>query len=357
MPLPPKPHRGAVSNPTGRFEPHAREAADDDWDLAEDDLPPLRTTVTVDATRTILARNDSPDIPFDRSINPYRGCEHGCIYCFARPSHAWLGLSPGLDFETRLLAKPEAALLLEAELRARGYRCRPIAIGTNTDPYQPIERERRIMRQVLEVLAAFDHPVVITTKSALVTRDIDVLAPMAAKGLAAVGISVTTLDRDLARRMEPRAAVPDKRLDAIRALSESGIPVKVMAAPVIPFLTDAELERILEAGAEAGARSAGYILLRLPLEIKDLFAEWLEAHAPGKARHVMSLMRQSRDGKLYEAEFGTRMKGTGTYAELLAKRFALAVKRLGLDDNRHLFPLDTSRFRPPPRPGDQMDLF
>ncbi|MEW5729678.1 MAG: PA0069 family radical SAM protein [Pseudomonadota bacterium] len=348
-------HRGALSNANGRFEKHAVVAFDDGWDLDDDPPPPLATTVTPDATRTIITRNDSPDVPFDRSINPYRGCEHGCVYCFARPSHAWLGLSPGLDFETRLFAKPDAPRLLEAELRNPRYRPAPLAIGTNTDPYQPAERRLRIMRGCLEVLRDFNHPVVITTKGALVTRDIDILAPMAADGLAMVGISVTTLDRDLCRTLEPRAATPKARLDAIRRLSAAGIPVAVMAAPVIPRVTDHELERILEAGREAGAGMASYILLRLPHEVKDLFAEWLDAHVPDRARHVLSLVAQTRGGKLYDSTHGTRHTGTGQHAELLANRFRIAFRRLGFQARS--FALDCGRFRPPPRPGDQLALF
>ncbi len=347
-------HRGAISNATGRFERYSAEAFDDGWGR-EEDLPPLRTEVAVDATRTIITRNTSPDVPFDRSINPYRGCEHGCIYCFARPTHAFLGLSPGLDFETRLFAKPDAARLLEQELSNPRYRPAVLAIGTNTDPYQPIERERRIMRNCLEVLAAFNHPVMITTKGHLVTRDLDILVPMAAKGLAAVGISVTTLDRDLCRKLEPRAPVPAMRLDAIRQLSQAGVPVSVMAAPMIPFVTDHELERILEAARQAGATGAAYILLRLPDEVKELFAQWLDTHFPQRAAHVMSLMVQQRGGRAYDAQWGVRFKGTGAHADLLAQRFALAVKRFGFTD-RHVA-LETGLFKRPPRPGDQMALF
>ncbi|MGE5516295.1 MAG: PA0069 family radical SAM protein [Bacteroidota bacterium] len=349
------PHRGAASNAANRYERFRPEACDDGWDFGDDDLPPLRTEVMVDTTRTIITRNSSPDVPFDRSINPYRGCEHGCIYCFARPTHAYLGLSPGLDFETRLLAKPDAATLLEKELSNPRYRPAVIAIGTNTDPYQPIERSRRIMRGCLEVLAAFHHPVMITTKSALVARDIDILAPMAERRLASVGISVTTLDRDLCRTLEPRAATPQARLDTIRRLSNAGIPVTVMAAPMIPALTEHELERILEAARDAGATGAATILLRLPGEVADLFRQWLETHAPAKAKHVMSLLSQSRGGKAYEAEWGKRFTGDGPLAELLSHRLHLACKRLGLN-GRHVG-LDCSQFRRPPRVGDQLDLF
>ncbi|MFO0995625.1 MAG: PA0069 family radical SAM protein [Alphaproteobacteria bacterium] len=348
--------RGARSNASGRFEPTTRVVVDDGWERSDDDeLPPLRTTVTVDSTRTIIARNDSPDIPFDRSINPYRGCEHGCIYCFARPSHAYLGLSPGLDFESRLFAKPDAARLLERELRAPSYRCEVMALGTNTDPYQPIERRLTVTRQILEVLSAFSHPVGIVTKSALVARDIDILAPMAKRKLARVFLSITTLDPVLARRMEPRAATPARRLETIKALADAGIPVGVMAAPMIPALNDRELESILEAAAGAGASAAGYILLRLPLEIKDLFAEWLEGHYPDRAKHVLNLVRGARGGALYDPKFGERMRGKGAYADLLANRFAVATKRLGLD-RREDDALDTSQFKPPPMAGDQLSL-
>ena len=349
--------RGAVSNRPGRYEPGNRPLEDDGWshDPGEDDeLPPLRTTVTIDATRSAIAWNESPDLGFDRSLNPYRGCEHGCIYCFARPTHAYLGLSPGLDFETKLLAKPEAPRLLAEELSRPSYKPAPIGLGTNTDPYQPIEREMRITRGVLEVLAAFNHPVTIVTKSVLVTRDIDILAEMASKSLAHVSISVTTLDKHLARKMEPRAPTPPRRLDAMRRLAEAGIPVGVMAAPMIPALNDMELEAILSAAAKAGASGAAYVLLRLPLEIKDLFAEWLEAHAPGKARHVQSLIAGARRGSHYVDEFGERMRGHGPYAELLAKRFRLAVKRCGLE--RRGWDLRTDLFQVPPKKGDQLCL-
>lgn len=347
--------RGCPSNPKPRFDRLAAEACDDGWDLAPDEAPPPVTEVMNDCTRSIITRNDSPDVPFDQSINPYRGCEHGCPYCFARPSHAYLGLSPGLDFETRLFAKPEAPALLDKELRHPRYRCRVIAIGTNTDPYQPIENRRRIMRGCLEVLSAFHHPVSITTKGALVTRDIDVLAPMAERNLAIVGISLTTLDRDLSRRLEPRAAPPAMRLDAIRRLSGAGIPVAVLVAPVIPSLTDHELEAILSAARDAGATMATHILLRLPHEVAELFTRWLEEHFPDKARHVMSLVSQSRGGKAYDSTWGTRLSGTGPHAEMLAQRFKVAASRLGL--TRRIIDLDTARFRPPPKAGDQLALF
>src|SRR5438876_4182812 len=325
--------RGAQSNASGRFEAEARLASDDGWQSL-DELPPFKTTVAVDTARKVITRNDSPDIGFDRSINPYRGCEHGCVYCFARPTHAYLGLSPGLDFETRLFAKPNAAALLDEELRRPGYRPAVMAIGTNTDPYQPIEREMAIMRGVLETLAAFNHPVGIVTKSALVLRDLDLLAPMAKKGLVQVHLSLTTLDRGLARRMEPRAATPGKRLAAVEALAKAGVPVGVLTAPMIPALNDMELERLLEAAAAAGATTAGYVLLRLPLEIKELFEEWLRTHVPDRADRVLRLVRDTRDGKLYDPTFGRRMTGQGPYAELLGKRFRLACHRLGLNRQR-----------------------
>ena len=348
--------RGTLSNAVGRFEPHQRAAIDDGWGSADEPALPLETSLIEDTTRTIIARNQSPDIPFDRSINPYRGCEHGCVYCFARPTHAYLGLSPGLDFESRLFYKPRAAELLRGELSKPSYRCQPMALGTNTDPYQPIERKLAITRQILEVLAEFNHPVTIVTKGALVQRDIDILAPMAARRMARVAVSITTLDRTLARRMEPRAATPERRLETIRALSEAGIPASVMAAPMIPGLNDHELEAILEAARDHGASAAGWVLLRLPLEIKDLFTEWLETNAPLRARHVLSLVRDTRHGKHNSAEWGERMRGDGAYADLIGQRFRLALKRLGLDQ-RERTPLDVSQFRPPPKKGDQLSLF
>jgi DNA repair photolyase len=349
--------RGAVSNRVSRFFKEERARESDGWDLPEDDdLPPLRTTVTIDATKTIIARNQSPDIPFDRSINPYRGCEHGCIYCFARPTHAFLGLSPGLDFESRLFAKPDAARLLDAELRKPGYKPAVIAMGTNTDPYQPIERDYKITRGILEVLRAFNHPVGIVTKSALIQRDIDILAPMAEKRLAHAFVSISTLDRELARKMDPRAPTPPRRLETIRALADAGIPVGVMSAPMIPALNDQEMERVLEAAVEAGATAASYNVLRLPLEIKDLFTEWLEAHAPGRAQHVLELIRDVRGGELYDSTFGKRMRGEGPYAELLRRRFQLARKRLGLDAYKARWELDLTQFKPPPKAGDQLSL-
>ena len=312
--------RAATANPEGRFEKTAREAFDDGWDIDEN-LPPLKTDVQVEKAKSVITRNTSPDVPFERSINPYRGCEHGCIYCFARPSHGFMGLSAGLDFETKLFAKPDAARQLARELSKPGYRAKTIAIGTNTDPYQPVEKDWRIMRQVLEVLADANHPVAITTKSALILRDIDILAPMAEKRLVKVAMSVTTLDRKLARAMEPRAATPTRRLEVIRGLSEAGIPVGISVAPIIPALTDHELERILDSGKAAGAVEASYILLRLPLEVAPLFKDWLLEHHPERYRHVMSLIRSMRGGKDYDAEFGKRMKGSGPYAWQIAPPF------------------------------------
>jgi DNA repair photolyase len=358
---PPERGRGATFNPANRFRREGREAYDDGWtpsveDSAADEAPTqLKTTVTIQAARTIIAHNASPDIPFNQSINPYQGCEHGCIYCYARPTHAFHDLSPGLDFETRLFAKPNAPALLRAELGKRGYVCDPIALGTNTDPYQPIEREWKVTRGILEVLCEHEHPFTIVTKSALVERDLDLIAPMAAKNLARVYVSITTLDKALARSLEPRAATPPRRLQAIRTLSDAGVPVGVLAAPVIPQLNDSDLEAILEAAAAHGARHAGWIMLRLPLEVAPLFRDWLDAHYPLRAEHVMSVLRQLRGGRDYDARFGERMRGTGPFAELIEKRFALACKRLGLDRDRT--PLDTSRFRPPVPPGPrQLDL-
>jgi DNA repair photolyase len=345
--------RAAGINPAGRFEKLERVAIDDGWQMLED-MPPFKTEVQVEKPRTVITRNDSPDIPFDRSINPYRGCEHGCIYCFARPTHSYMGLSAGLDFEAKLFAKPDAPRLLERELSKPGYKVKPIAIGTNTDPYQPIEREWRIMRQILEVLDKANHPVVIVTKSALILRDIDILTSMAERGLVKVGISVTTLDRKLARTMEPRASTPAKRLEAIKALSDAGIPVAIMMAPVIPALNDHEIERILDSGKAAGASEASYVLLRLPLEVSPLFRDWLLQHYPDRYRHVMSLVRSMRDGKDYDAEFGKRMKGAGPYAWQISRRFEMATKRLGL--MRRSLHLREDLFLSPNSDGVQLSL-
>ena len=377
-PLPDRPRkgRGAIGNPTGRFEPRTRQLIDDGWaegswaegwadggwadgwaDGGRDaaTAPALATEVGIDSSRTVIAHNASPDVPFDRSINPYRGCEHGCVYCFARPGHAYLGLSPGLDFETRIFAKPEAAKRLSAELAKPSYAPEVIALGTNTDPYQPVEKRLGITRSILEVLAAARHPVAIVTKSNLVLRDLDILAPMAEAKLARVLVSVTTLDPTLARKMEPRAARPTLRLETIRRLADAGVPTGVLAAPMIPALNDDELEAILEAAALAGGASANYILLRLPLEVKALFIAWLEAHFPDRKKRVLALLRETHGGKLYDPAFGKRIKGEGVYAQLLARRFELARKRLGLDGPE--WDLDTSQFEKPRPHGDQLALF
>ncbi|MFN4169607.1 MAG: PA0069 family radical SAM protein [Pannonibacter phragmitetus] len=346
--------RGAALNMPGRFERQQREGFDDGWETP-DDLPPLKTTVQEEKARTIITRNSSPDISFDRSINPYRGCEHGCIYCFARPSHAFMGLSPGLDFETRLFAKPNAAELLERELARPGYQVRTIAIGTNTDPYQPIERRYKLMREILTVLETYNHPVAIVTKSALVLRDADILSRMAEKGLAKVALSITSLDKDLVRTLEPRASAPHRRLAALKGLAEAGIPASVMMAPVIPALTDSEIEALLEAAAEHGATEAGYILLRLPLEVSELFRDWLLRNRPDRYRHVMNILRSMRGGKDYDAEWGQRMRGLGPYAQQIGQRFSLACKRLGLNQRRKK--LNTELFTPPQVGGVQLSLF
>jgi len=357
MPAPsPTPRgRGAQSNATGRFEAQVREAFDDGW-TADDEVPTqLKTVVTPERAKTIIARNDSPDIGFDRSINPYRGCEHGCIYCYARPRHAYVGLSPGLDFESRIFFKPEAGRLLAGELSKPSYTPAPIHIGGNTDPYQPQERRLRVTRGILETLDRFHHPFSIITKSALILRDLDLLGPMGAANLARAAVSVTTLDRALARAMEPRAATPEKRLAAIRGLAGAGCPVAVMFAPVIPGLNDHELEAVLERAAEAGATRAGYTVLRLPREIKDLFREWLEAARPDRAARVMSLVRQMRHGRDYDAKWGERMKGDGPVADIIGARFAAARRRYGLEGVRP--PLDLGQFKVPLKPTNQLDLF
>jgi DNA repair photolyase len=354
--------RGAVSNHTNRYEKEVRVATSDGWSdgaVDEDDLPPLRTTLLKDASRTIIARNTSPDVPFDQSINPYRGCEHGCVYCFARPTHAWLGFSPGLDFETRILFKPEAAKLLRRELSDPKYRCRMIAMGTNTDPYQPVERQMQITRSIVRTLADFRHPLGMVTKNHLITRDIDILKEMAQDHLVECFLSITTLDAELARTMEPRASTPRRRLDAIEALSKAGIPVGVMTAPMIPALNDHEMESILEEAHKRGARRAGYVMLRLPLEIKDLFREWLQAHVPDRAARVMSLVRQMRNGRDYNPEWGQRMTGDSPVAQLLGQRFDRACRQLGLNVER--FRIDTAKFKVPAdavaeRNGGQLSL-
>lgn len=345
--------RGTVSNRSGRFESERRTETDDGWDsLGEHDA--FSTSVQEERAKSIVSTNDSPDIGFDQSINPYRGCEHGCVYCYARPTHAYLGLSAGLDFETKLFAKVNAPELLERKLAEPKYRPKTIALGTNTDPYQPIERRYRIMRRLLEVLERTNHPAGIVTKSALVLRDIDILSSMAKRGLVKVALSVTTLDRRLARAMEPRASTPEKRLDAIEQLSAAGIPTAVMVAPLIPALNDPEIEKILTRAHAAGAHEAGYVILRLPLEISDLFQEWLEENAPDRAKHVMSLVRSMRGGKDYDSSWGKRMRGQGPYAWQIGRRFELVAKRLGL--NRKSFSLRTDLFKPPVLPGQQMSL-
>ena len=346
--------RGVDSNRTGRFEPTSREAYDDGWDLVEEDQL-VRTEVRLERPRSAITYNRSPDLPFDRSINPYRGCEHGCVYCYARPTHAYLNLSPGVDFETRLIARPGIAAVLDAELRKPAYAVQPFAIGTNTDPYQPIERDHILMRPILQVLSDFRHPVWITTRGTTVERDIDLIAPLAAQGLAAVSISVTTLDDALARKMEPRAPAPRRRLQMIERLARAGIPVRIQVSPLIPALTDHELEGILQAGRDAGATYANSIPLRLPLEVATLFREWLEATFPDRAARVMGRVRELHGGRDYDPAFGTRMRGQGLWADLIHRRADLARKRLGLDSG--LPPLRCDLFQPPPRAGDQLSLF
>ena len=339
--------RGATLNPTNRYDREAVSPFDDGWELSAADLadlPPLPTTLIRDSSRSVISWNDSPDIGFDRAVNPYRGCEHGCVYCYARPTHAYLGYSPGLDFETKLLYKPEVAELLERELRKPGYVCRPIALGSNTDPYQPVERTLQLTRAILTVLDRCDHPCSIVTKSAGVLRDLDILTRMARRNLVRVWLSVTTLDAGLARRMEPRAATPARRLQAMTELAGAGIPVGVLAAPMIPGLNDAELERVLEASSRAGAGTAGYVLLRLPHELRQIFSDWLEQHAPDRARHVLSLIRETRGGDLSDSRYGQRFSGTGVYADLLAKRFSRAARQWSLEERPEL---DCTRFHAP----------
>jgi DNA repair photolyase len=347
--------RGATANPDSRYTEHGRETVDDGW--WQDEPEPLRTELGVDRSRTVISRNQSPDIPFDRSVNPYRGCEHGCIYCYARPTHAWLGLSPGLDFERRLFYKPDAAAQLRAELGAPGYRPATLVLGANTDPYQPVERQVGATRALLEVLADCRHPVVITTKSALVLRDLELLRRLAADRAVAVQMSITTLDAELARRLEPRASAPRRRLRAVAELAAAGIPTGVLVSPLIPGLTDDALERIIAEAAAAGAVRAGSLLLRLPLEVKDLFTDWLRAHYPDRADKVLSLIRQCRDGRLNDAAFGRRMTGTGPVADLLQQRLRLALRRHGLDRQDSGWALDAAHFESPPLPGRQLSLF
>jgi DNA repair photolyase len=356
IPIQPIRGRGTLTNRPSRFDQRQREADGDFIDqsrLYDEPVVPIKTQVTLQPARGMITRNQSPDIPFDRSINPYFGCEHGCVYCFARPTHAYLGLSPGLDFETRLFAKQNAAAVLRSELSARSYRPALIALGTSTDPYQPIERTLYITRSIIEVLGAFNHPFGITTKSALVVRDIDLLAPIARRGLARVYISITTLDHEVARKLEPRASSPLRRLAALRALADAGIPVGVMVAPIIPAITDCDIEAVLAAAFDAGARYAGFTVLRLPLEVRDLFLEWLREHYPMRLEHVMSLINQMRGGRDYDATFGKRMRGEGIHAELIGKRFDLACKKLGM--NREREALDLTQFAVPETA--QMRLF
>ncbi len=346
--------RGAISNPDNRFESTQRELIDDGWDSLDQPLEPIRTTLTIDSAKTVISYNQSPDIPFDRSINPYRGCEHGCVYCFARPTHAYLGLSPGLDFETKLFYKPDAATLLREELGKRNYQPQPIALGINTDAYQPVERRVGLTRQILEVLQETRHPVTIVTKSAMIERDIDILAEMAQQNLVSVALSITTLNRDLSRRLEPRAAAPQRRLETVQKLSAAGIPVSVLIAPLIPVLTDSELETIMEQARHADARTCGYVLLRLPHELKELFQRWLHEHQPLKAEHVMNRIRDCRSGKEYQAEFGTRMKGEGIFADLLRQRYQRAMKRLEFEG---MAELEINHFIKPGKEKPQMELF
>ena len=346
--------RGVATNATGRFERLQTVACDDGWDI-EEDLPPLRTELRDESARSLITYNRSPDLSFDRSINPYRGCEHGCVYCFARPTHAYLGLSPGLDFETRLIARPNAAEILRREMSSKSYQVAPIAIGTNTDPYQPVEKTRFITRSCLSVLKDFQHPVAVVTKGALIERDLDILAPMAERGLSCVGVSLTTLDAQLSRRLEPRAPSPQRRLRMIRQLAGAGVPVRVMTSPVVPGLTGHELENLLEAGKEAGAESASWIMLRLPREVSELWREWLLEHEPARANKIMSLLRDMHGGREYDPRWGHRMRGEGEYAQIIAKRFRLATKRLQL--STRTTPLRCDLFERPPQAGDQLSLF
>jgi DNA repair photolyase len=359
----PRKGRGAAINPEGRFEKVEREAYDDGWSQeGADDAPVLKTQVTEEQAASIISRNQSPDIPFTQSINPYQGCEHGCIYCYARPTHAYRNLSPGVDFETRIFAKVNAAALLRRELSKPGYQCEVISIGANTDPYQPAERRLKITRGILEVCAEFNQPVGIITKNALIERDLDLLVPMAQKQLVNVFLSVNNLDHGIARRLEPRCVAPQRRIEAIRTLAQAGVPVGVLVAPVIPFLTDDQMEAVLEAAHEAGATQAGYVVLRLPYEVKTLFRDWLERHYPLKAKHVMSRVHELRGGRDNDPNFGSRMRGQGEFAELLAKRFAIAKRRIGYESRSRMLrnaSLDTTLFRVPPQAQDtgQLSLF
>ncbi len=346
--------RGAVSNPHVRYHQETRQVVDDGW-FPETDQPKLKTTIHRDNTQSILTTNRSPDVPFDVSINPYRGCEHGCIYCFARPTHAYLDFSPGLDFETQLVIKPEAPALLRKKLAGKNYQCKPIAMGTNTDPYQPVERDHRITRQLLEVLEEHRHPVAIVTKSAMIERDIDILSRMAERNLVHVMISVCTLDKTMARTLEPRATAPPRRMQTIARLNEAGIPTGVLVAPIIPVLNDPEMETILRQAADAGARNAGYVLLRLPLEVAPLFEEWLTTHYPLKHAHVMKRIRDTRDGAVYQSGFGKRMVGEGAFAAMIGRRFDAMCRRF--DFGKRTIYLDTHHFTSPCRSNGQMTLF
>lgn len=348
--------RGAASNPEGRFETAARETMDDGWEREAEPAPHPATTVTEERARSIISRNDSPDIPFEQSINPYRGCEHGCIYCYARPSHAYLNLSPGLDFETKLFAKTNAVEALRAEWARPGYRVSPINLGANTDPYQPIERRYRITRQILEAMLEHRHPVSIVTKNALIERDLDLLVPLAQENLVYAFVSVTSLDNKLASKLEPRASAPHRRIEAVKALRDAGVPCGVLVAPIIPMLTDRWMEQILERAQEAGVQMAGYTILRLPWELKQLVREWLELHFPERAEHVLSLVRQMRGGRDNDPRFGKRMRGEGEFAELIRQRFAIATRKLGLSRGRNLS-LDCSRFVAPRKSAPQGELF
>ncbi len=348
----PPPRRGTEAQPAPRYAATQVDPFDDGWPRTQ--APAPRTTLGVDSAREVISYNQSPDLPFDRSLNPYRGCEHGCIYCYARPTHAWLDLSPGLDFETRLLHKPDAPERLVEALARPGYRCAPIMLGANTDAYQPIERQQRLTRRLIEVLTQHDHPFFIVTKGSLVERDLDLIAPAAAKGQVRVAISLATLDAALARRLEPRAAHPERRLESIRRLSDAGVPVSLMLAPIVPVLSDSEVERVLAAARAAGADGANYVLLRLPLEVEGLFREWLETHYPDSAAHVMQRVRDCREGRTNDARFGSRLLGSGPFAELIAQRFRLACKRLGYQPER---PLDATRFHRPVAGGRQLSLF
>ncbi len=348
--------RGATTNPPVRYDRHVAESFEDGWaplHAEPAELPPLPTTLTRDASKTAISWNDSPDIGFDRAVNPYRGCEHGCVYCYARPSHAYLGYSPGLEFETQIVFKPDVAVLLERELRKPGYVAQPLALGSNTDPYQPVDRTLRLTRAVLEVLDRFSHPVSIVTKSAGVLRDLDILQRLASRGLIRVWLSVTTLDAALARRMEPRAATPSRRLQTIAALTRAGVPAGVLAAPMIPGLNDVELENILTAAPQHGAAHAGYVLLRLPLELREMFTAWLQEHGPDRARRILALIRETRAGELNDSRFHHRFSGGGPYADLLAQRFARAQRQLGFLGRDAL---DSTQFRCPPARGDQLSL-